>query len=94
MRFDSKALGLATAVTVGAVFTICSLFVALAPGALSSFISYALHVDITGLERRITWGSFFVGLVFTAVSVGVVVAAVAGMYHRIAPDGASSARSV
>ena len=81
MRIDTKFLGLATVLVVAAVFTICSLIVAITPGALSSFLSYALHIDITGLARPITFVSFCVGLLFTTVGSGVLVAAVGGLYN-------------
>jgi hypothetical protein len=57
MRIDTKFLGYATAFVVAAVFTICSAIVAIAPGALSAFVSYALHIDITGIARPITFAS-------------------------------------
>ena len=84
MRIDTKFLGLATAFVVAAVFTICSLIVAIAPGALSAFISYALHIDITGIARPITFASYLVGIIVVGVSSGVVVAAVAGLYNGFA----------
>jgi hypothetical protein len=83
MRIDTKFLGLATAYVVAAVFTICSLIVAIAPGALSAFVSYALHIDITGIARPITFTSYLVGIVFIAVVSGVLVAAVAGLYNGL-----------
>lgn len=84
MRVDSKSLGVATGLIVAATFTVCSLVVAIAPGALSSFLSYALHIDITGIARPITFASFVVGVLFLAAASGVVVAAVAGLYNGLA----------
>lgn len=84
MRIDTKFLGLATAFVVAATFTLCSLIVAIAPGALSAFVSYALHIDITGIARPITFASYLVGIVVVGVGSGVLVAAVAGIYNGFA----------
>lgn len=84
MRTDTKFLGLATAFVVAATFTLCSLIVAIAPGALSAFVSYALHIDITGIARPITFASYLVGIVVVGVGSGVLVAAVAGIYNGFA----------
>ena len=84
MRIDSKLLGYSTALVIAAVFTFCSLIVALVPGALSGFVSYALHIDITGIARPITFASYLVGIVLVAVGSGAVVAAVAGLYNGFA----------
>lgn len=83
MKIDTKFLGYATALVVAAGFTICSLIVAIAPGALSAFVSYALHIDITGIARPITFASYLVGIVFTGVGSGVLAAAVAGLYNGL-----------
>ena len=84
MKLDTRYLSVATALVAATAFTICSAIVAVAPGALSAFVSYALHIDITGIARPITFTSFIVGLVFIAVSSGVFVAAVAGAYNGFA----------
>lgn len=82
-RVDSNALGIAAALTAGLAFTLCSLIVVAAPGAFSRFVSYALHLDVTGLVRQISWPSFLVGFAFTAAYAGLIVAATGGIYNRI-----------
>lgn len=82
MKIDSRILGLATALGVAGAFVICTLVVAIAPGSATAFLSYALHIDITGLARPVTWGGFLAGLLLTSVYFGVLVAAVGGIYNR------------
>ena len=79
---DSRSLGIAAALAVGLAFTLCSLIVAVSPGTLARFASYALHLDITGLSRAITPASFLVGLGFVMLYAGAVVSATAGIYNR------------
>ena len=81
MRINAGILSFSAALAAAAAFTICSVIVAIAPGALSAFVSYALHIDITGIARPITFASFLVGVLFVAVVSGVFVAAVAGAYN-------------
>ena len=88
MRLNTRLLSFATALVAAATFTICSIIVAIAPGALSAFVSYALHIDITGIARPISFASFVVGALFVAIVSGVLVAMVAGMYNGFATRGA------
>ena len=83
MRIDSKSLGIATALTVVAVFTLCSIVVALIPDGAGTFVRYALHLDITGLARKITWGSFSLGLLFTAALGAVAAIVLARIYNQL-----------
>lgn len=76
----SSAVGLVTAV----LFTICAFFVALAPRATMAFFSYLLHVDLTGLARAITWGSYFAGLVVVSVVAAISAALAARLYNYVA----------
>ena len=80
---DSRWLGLAAALAVGAAFTLCSLVVVVSPGTLARFVSYALHLDITGLSRAITSANFLVGLGFVMLYAGALVSATAAIYNRL-----------
>ena len=81
MRINAKALGFATALGVAIAFTVCALIVAIAPGATTAFLSYALHIDLPGLTRPLSWGGFIAGLVLLTIYFGVLVAAIAGIYN-------------
>ncbi len=83
MRLDTRAFALAVGVATAAVFTICAFFVAVAPGSTAAFFSYLLHVDLTGLARPISWGSFFTGLLGTGFVSALFAAAVAWLYNRL-----------
>ena len=85
MKIDSRRLGVATALGVAGAFALCTLVVAIAPDGASAFLSYALHIDITGLARGVSWGGFIAGLLLTAAYGGLLVAAVAGIYNRMSP---------
>ena len=63
MRLDARALGLAAGVTAGALFILCALAVAIAPEATRAFAGHLIHVDLSGMTRTLTIGSFVGGLV-------------------------------
>lgn len=86
MRLSARSLGLAGAATAAIVFSICSLFVALIPRGTSQAFSYVLHLDLTGLARAITWGSYCVGVVTISAGVGLMMALVARLYNQLAPS--------
>jgi hypothetical protein len=81
MRIDAKALGYATALGVAGAFTVCTLVVALFPNGATAFLSYALHIDLTSLTRQLTWGGYLAGLLLTSAYMGILVAAIAGIYN-------------
>lgn len=93
MRINAKALGFATALGVALAFTVCTLIVAIAPGATTAFLSYALHIDLTSLTRPLSWGGFIAGLLLLTIYFGVLVAVIAGIYNwgtRRAESGAAT----
>lgn len=87
---DSLALGLAAASVAALLFTLCALFVALAPDATVAFASDMIHLDLSGLARSLTWGSFVVGLLCWTFGTGLVFAAAAALYNRLLPDWAET----
>ena len=84
MRLDTRALAAAAAAAGAIGFTICALFVAIASGATSAFVSYVLHIDLTSLARPLTWGSFVAGLLTIAVGLAIVAALVGSIYNTLA----------
>jgi hypothetical protein len=93
MRLDVKALTVVAAVISAVIYAVCCGFYAAAPEATARFISYVLHLDLTGISQIITWGSFFAGLVFWTATAALAAAVLAWLYNRLAaPEGARVAR--
>ena len=84
MRLDIKSLAFAAGTAAAILFTVCSLAVAVSPGSTTAFASYVVHLDLGGFARPLSWASFVGGLVFWTIGVGLVFAAVAGLYNRFA----------
>ena len=71
MEIKSSAFGIAVGIVVAAAFTICSLFVAVAPEATAEFIGYLLHINLAGLTRSISWASYFAGVAGLGIWTGL-----------------------
>ena len=84
MRVDTRALAVASGAAAAIGFAICALFVAIAPGATSAFLTYVLHIDLTSLARPLTWGSFVGGVLAIAVGLAIFAALVGSIYNRLA----------
>lgn len=84
MRIDSKAFGIAAGTVAGALFTLCALTVAIAPGATTAFFGYLLHLDLSGLARPLTWSSYAAGLVCWTLGTALTFGIAAAIYNRLA----------
>ncbi len=82
MRLDSRAFGLAGGAVAAALFTLCALAVAIAPTWTTAVASHLIHLDLTGMARTITWGSYFTGLICWSIGTGLVFTAVGGLYNQ------------
>jgi len=79
---NSRALASSAGIVATAGFAICGAFVAFAPGAVSSFFGWVLHIDLSTMARPISLASYSSGLVVFAAFVWLVVALVSTLYNR------------
>ena len=85
MRLDVRAAALAAGSIAALAYVLCTGFCAAAPEATVAYLGTAFfHVDLTGLYRQVTWGTFVVGLLGAGGGTGVVVGAMAWLYNRLA----------
>jgi hypothetical protein len=94
MRLNTKAFASAASITAALVFTGCAVLVALSPQFATGLLSDAIHVDLSGLTRTLTWTTYFEGLVFWMITAGVVFGVAAQLYNALAVDRASSTEIV
>ena len=83
MKLDVWSFSFSVGVVTAALYTICAFFVAIAPEATAAFIGYLFHINLASLTRAISWGSYFAGLVGSALGMGLSAAGVAGLYNRL-----------
>ena len=83
MRLDLRAFAVAAGIVAAALFTLCALAVAIAPTWTTNVAGTLIHLDLTGVARTITWGTFFAGLVTWSLGTAIVFGALAGLYNRL-----------
>ena len=84
MKLNIGAVVIAEIIAVAIAFALCALVVAAAPDLAASFTRYALHIDLAGISRQVSWGGFFTGLISISVFLGGVAAIWAWLYNLIA----------
>lgn len=84
MRLDTRSFAFAAGTVAAILFTLCSIAVAIRPGSATALASYVVHLDLRGLARPLTWGSYVAGLVFWTIGTGLVFGTAAGVYNRFA----------
>jgi hypothetical protein len=83
MRINSSALGLAAGAITAIAFGICGIFFTIAPGPTSAFVSWVMHIDVTGMTRPVSVANLIGGIVLFSAYVGVFVGATAALYNRM-----------
>ena len=85
MKLDIRAAALAAGSIAALAYALCTAFCAVAPESTVAYLGTAFfHIDLTGLYRQMTWGTFVIGLFGTGVGTGVLVGATAWVYNRLA----------
>jgi uncharacterized protein DUF5676 len=83
MKLDPRAFGLSAGMVAALLFTLCALGVWLAPQATTAMLGTLTHIDLTGIVRTLTPGSFAAGLICWAVGTGVTFGLMAAFYNRL-----------
>jgi hypothetical protein len=83
MRVKASALGVAAATITAIAFGICGLFFLVAPNVTAAFMSWVLHIDITGMTRPVSALNLLGGIVLFGAYVGVFVGLTAALYNRL-----------
>jgi membrane protein YqaA with SNARE-associated domain len=83
MRLNTWAFGIAAGATAAMLFTLCALAVAIAPGPTTAFFGFIMHMDLTGLTRSLTVGSFAGGLVAWALGTALAFGFTGWLYNRL-----------
>lgn len=89
MRLDARAFGLAAGATAGALFVLCALAVAIAPGPTTAFAGYLIHADLSAMTRKLTLSSFVGGLISWMIGATLVFWFTGLIYNRLVGVGLS-----
>jgi 2TM family of unknown function (DUF5676) len=83
MRFDARAFGTAAGIVAAVLFTICALAVAVAPDQSTALAGYLIHMNLSGMTRTVTLGSFVGGLIIWTLGTAIVFGSAAAIYNRL-----------
>ena len=83
MKLDTAAFAAAAGIAAGAIFTLCAMFVAVAPETATAFFGYVLHLDLSSLDRHLTFGSFFAGVFFWGFGTAFAFALAGRIYNAL-----------
>lgn len=91
MRYESKTLdarafGLAAATMAAALTTLCAFALAIAPTVTTAVASTLIHLDLSEMSRKLSWGVYINGLIGWTIGAGVVFWAAAALYNRFAAE--------
>ncbi len=89
MKLDIRAFGIAGGVAAAVVSVACALIVAVAPEFATNLFGNVVHLDLTSLARRVTWGNALGGVVFWGVGIGLVFAFGAWVHNRVSTGRAA-----
>ncbi|MHB8863217.1 MAG: DUF5676 family membrane protein [Pirellulaceae bacterium] len=85
MKLDVRAAALAAASITALVYALCTAFCVLVPERTVVYVTTVFfHIDVSGLYRQITWGSFIASLLGWGLGTAVVAGAMAWLYNRLA----------
>ena len=83
MMINSYKLIMASALSAGLLWVICSVLAALLPHTMLQMTAHMIHVDLVDISWTLTWSGFFVGLLGWVVLAGITAALLAAIYNRL-----------
>ena len=93
MKLDVRAAALAAGSIAILVYALCTAFCVLVPESTVVYVTTVFfHIDVSGLYRQITWGSFIASLLGWGLGTAVVAGATAWLYNRLARKDAEGSQ--
>jgi uncharacterized membrane protein YhdT len=83
MKLNIRAFAIAQAVAATILFIVCAFFVGFLPDATTSFTKYALHADLSGIMRPLSFGGFIIGLLVVSIGWGLFSLIMASVYNSL-----------
>lgn len=86
MKLNVKAIAIAYGMVAAILFVLCRLLFTLAPVGTLAAMKYLFHTDWSNVAVPMTLSGFFLGLLLFTIFAGLVGAAWASIYNRIARE--------
>ena len=91
MNLDSKSLAMSFGIVTAALWTICSVLVALMPELTTTIMAHMLHGDAAEISWTMTWTGIFIGLVSWTLSAAAAGWLIGWFYNRFASSRSAPA---
>lgn len=82
MKLDVRAVAMTAGTVAVALFTLCTVALAVAPVWSMEMTSSLFHFGMPGVARAITWSGYAVGLFCWGLGTALVFSAAAVLYNR------------
>ncbi len=87
MSLDANRLAISFGTTSAVLWIICSVLVALMPGAMMTMTGHMFHASMEGISWTLTWPRFLLGLVAWVVWAAVAGWLIGRCYNRLGRSG-------
>jgi hypothetical protein len=79
---DARAFGFSAGTIAAALTTLCAFGIAVAPQFTTAVASALIHLDLSEMQRTLTWSGYLTGLIGWTVGAGFIFWAAAALYNR------------
>ena len=83
MKLDATKFGIATAVTFGLFWIVCSVLVMILPSLMMDMSGHMIHGDMSGMSWTMTFSGFVIGLIIWALFAGLIAGLIAHIYNKM-----------
>jgi len=83
MKLDAFKFGVATAITFGLFWIVCSALVLIVPSLMMDMSGHMVHGDLSGMSWHMTLSGVVIGLVIWSVFAGLIAGFIAHFYNKM-----------
>lgn len=83
MKLDAMKFGIATAITFGLIWIICSALVLILPSLMMDMSGHMIHGDLSGMTWYMTFSGMVIGLIIWSLFSGLIAGLIAHIYNKM-----------
>lgn len=83
MKLDAMKFGIATAITFGLIWIICSVLVLILPSLMMDMSGHMIHGDLSGMAWNMTISGMVIGLIIWSLFAGLTAGLIAHIYNKM-----------
>jgi len=83
MKLDATKFGIATAVTFGLFWIVCSVLVMILPSLMMDMSGHMIHGDLSEMGWHMTLSGVVIGLIIWSLLAGLIAGLIAHFYNKM-----------